>query len=59
MLEIPKLQFKSPIYIPQKTKKLYENHDNYYGVVALRVIKSTNLKYRIQGLISASVKALE
>jgi Homeodomain-like domain len=58
-LSIPKSQFKSPIYIPQKPRQKYENHDTYYGVVALRVTKSTNLKYRIQGLISASAKALE
>jgi Homeodomain-like domain len=59
VLSIPKSQFKSPIYIPQKPRQKYENHDTYYGVIALRVAKSTNLKYRIQGLISASAKTLE
>lgn len=52
-LAIPKNQFLAPIYIQQKPKKTYKNHNEYFGVVALRVCRSTNLKYQIQGLINA------
>jgi hypothetical protein len=45
-------QFKV-IILKSKPKKVYTNHDTYYGVLSLRVAKSTNLKYRIQGLIKA------
>ncbi len=52
-LKIPIEQFHAPIVIKQKPTKRYPNHDFYHGVVALRVIKSTNLKYKIKGLIDA------
>ncbi|MFM2381912.1 MAG: hypothetical protein RLZZ76_679 [Candidatus Parcubacteria bacterium] len=52
-LKIPQNQFHTPIVIKQKPTKRYPNHDSYHGVVALRVIKSTNLKYKIKGLIDA------
>jgi predicted transcriptional regulator len=52
-LNIPKNQFKGPFYTASHTKRVYQNRDTYNGVVALRVQKSTDLKYRIQGLISA------
>jgi DNA-binding transcriptional MerR regulator len=55
-LEIPLSQFHTPIVIKQKPTKRYANHDFYHGVVALRVIKSTNLKYKIKGLIEACAR---
>ncbi|MFM2424409.1 MAG: hypothetical protein RLZZ70_800 [Candidatus Parcubacteria bacterium] len=58
-LAIPREQFKSPIYLEQRPKQRYENHDNYFGVVALRVVKSTNLKYRILALLKIVSKRLE
>jgi len=53
LLNIPPEHFKGPFYTTQKNKKQFENHNSYFGVLALRVQKSTHLKYRIQGLISA------
>ena len=58
-LKIPELQFKSPIYINQNHKQKYEDEDSYYGVVALRVSKSTDLKYRILALLKVLNKRLE
>ncbi len=58
-LDLPREQFKSTIYLEQRPKQRYENHDNYYGVVALRVAKSTNLKYRILALLKTVSKRLE
>ncbi len=59
VLGLPRLQFKSPVYLTQRPKQKYGNQDNYYGVVALRVIKSTQLKYRILALLSALANRLE
>ncbi|MCB9812157.1 helix-turn-helix domain-containing protein [Candidatus Nomurabacteria bacterium] len=51
-LNIPSGRFKF-IMLKGRPKKRYENHDSYYGVLSLRVCKSTDLKYKIQGLIEA------
>lgn len=53
ILDIPREQFKGPFYTSSQTKRVYEKTNTYNGVLALRVCKSTNLKYRIQGLIDA------
>jgi len=55
-LEIPLSQFNKVTFLKGRPKKVYENHDSYYGVVALRVVRSTSLKYKILGLIKASQK---
>ncbi len=59
VLNLPISQFKSPIYIHQKAKQKYENHDSYYGVIALRVLKSTNLKYKILAMLNVLNERLE
>jgi hypothetical protein len=56
-LGIPKSQFAHPVLIKRANKKVYENHDLYYGVVMLRVCKATDLKYKILGLIDALAEA--
>jgi len=58
-LSLPAGQFKSPIYLEQRPKQQYENHDDYYGVVSLRVAKSTNLKYKILALLEVISQRLE
>lgn len=52
-LGIPKEQFARVVFLRGRPKKIYENHDSYYGVLALRVRKGMNLKYYILGLIRA------
>lgn len=52
-------QFKTPIFIKQVHKKKYENSEDYYGVVSLRVSKSTNLKYKVQALIKVVSDRIE
>lgn len=59
VLSLPVQQFKSPIYLTQKPKQKYENHDLYFGVVALRLSRSINLKYRILALLSVLTDRLE
>ena len=53
LLNLPKRQFSNPVFLKMKQKKVYENYDSYFGVLALRVSKGTNLKYKILGLIDA------
>lgn len=50
-LALPPSRFRQIIYLQGSRKKLYENHNSYYGIVALRVRKGTSLKYLIRGLI--------
>jgi hypothetical protein len=56
---LPASQFKTPIYIEQRPKQTHQNHNSYFGVVALRVLKSTNLKYRILSLLEVVNQRLE
>lgn len=53
LLGLPMSQFGNTVFLKMKNKKVYENHDSYFGVIALRVKKGTDLKYRILGLIEA------
>jgi transcriptional regulator with XRE-family HTH domain len=48
ILEVP---VSKVIYLKSAPKKVYENHDLYYGTVALRIRRSTDLKYLILGLL--------
>ncbi len=52
-LSIPVSQFNKVIFLKGGRKKTYENHDSYYGVLALRVARGTTLRYKIMGLIKA------
>ena len=53
LLHLPVSQFGNPVFLKHKQKKVYENYENYYGVLALGVRKSSELKYQILGLIDA------
>jgi hypothetical protein len=53
LLKLPLAQFGNPYYVKVKPKKVYENYDNYYGILRLRVRGGANLQYRILGLIKA------
>jgi hypothetical protein len=50
-LAIPRTQFKKMIFL-DKGKKIYENREVYYGVLALRIAKGTDLNYKILALMS-------
>jgi hypothetical protein len=52
-LSVPLAQFTKPYYVKTVAKKVYENHDTYYGVIRLRVLKGSGLQYRMLGYISA------
>ncbi len=53
LLELPIEQFNTPYYVNVVPKKIYENHDSYYGVLRLKVKKSSKLKYYTLGLIKS------
>ena len=53
LLKLPVSQFGKPVLLKNLPKKIYENHDTYYGVLALQVRRGTELRYRVQGLIEA------
>ncbi len=53
LLKVPTHQFGKPVLLKDRPKKIYENYDSYYGVLALGVRNSNKLKYRILGLIDA------
>ena len=50
---IPERQFRKIILIKAKNKKVYENFNQYFGTLNIRLTKSTDLYYRIMGLIKA------
>lgn len=53
LLKLPETQFGNTTFLKIKNKKIYENYDSYYGVMSLRIRRSSELKYRILGLIEA------
>lgn len=57
LLKLPIEQFGKPVLLRDRPKKVYENHDCYYGVMALHIRRGSELKYKTLGLIEAMVKA--
>lgn len=51
LLELPSGQFGRPVLLKIPQKKVYENRETYFGVLSLRVRKSTWIKYQILGMI--------
>ncbi|MBI3589525.1 MAG: hypothetical protein HY093_03915 [Candidatus Liptonbacteria bacterium] len=51
ILKIPKDQFRKTVFIKSAHKKTFENPDLYLGTLILRVKKSSDLQYRILGLM--------
>ncbi len=55
--KIPTAQFRKTIVIKSKNRKLYNNSD-YLGTFMIRVSKSSNLQYKISGLMYELLKSL-
>lgn len=53
LLHLPLSQFGNPVFIKRVPRKMYENYDQYHGLLAIHTRRSTELKYRILGLIDA------
>lgn len=56
LLKLPIEQFGKPTFLKRKQQKIYENYNNYYGILTIRIRNSSKLKYRITGLIDALKK---
>lgn len=54
LIKIDRTRFKIS-FIHTKQKKVYENYDTYYGLLSLRVKKSTFIRYKILALIEALI----
>ena len=50
-LDVGHEQFRKMIFVKSKQRKVYENYDNYFGTIRFRILKSTDLCYKILGLI--------
>lgn len=53
ILKIPIDQFSKTTFIKSKTKKIYENYNDYLGTLHITIRRSSDLQYRILGLIKA------
>lgn len=50
-LSVPLKNFSKPYYVNVVPKKVYENYDNYYGILRLQVLKGSSLQYKMLGFI--------
>ena len=51
--KVPTNQFRKPTLIKVKNKKIYENFNEHYGTLSIRIAKSKYLLYQILGWIEA------
>ena len=51
LLELPRSSFRGTIFIKTSQKKIYSNHSTYYGLLSLRVRRSSVLKYKLLALV--------
>ena len=58
ILQIPLAQFKKPVLIKVKNKKIYENAGTYLGTLSITITKSSELQYRILGLMQGLIYKL-
>lgn len=56
-LNISNSQFRKTSFVRSKQKKIYDNYDNYYGTIHFKILKSTDLLYKIKGLIDGLFEA--
>ena len=51
LLDLPLGGFGNTYFVKTPLRKLYDNHNDYHGVLRMKVLRSTNLKYKILALI--------
>jgi len=51
LLELPLDSFRKTQFVKVPDKRVYENHNTYYGVLRVYVAKSSFLKYKTLALI--------
>lgn len=55
LLELPTDYFGNTYYIKTVHKKVYDNHDSYYGILRMRITKSSDYQYKMLGIINAII----
>lgn len=50
-LDMPISQFRGTVFVKTIQRKVYANHDRYYGTFRFQVLKGTELWYKISGLM--------
>jgi len=50
--QIPKSQFTKTVLIKARNKKKYDNFNKHFGTLVLSIRKGTDLRHKIEGLIS-------
>lgn len=56
LLRIPRTQFTKTTFIKTKNKKIYKNFQDHYGTLIVSVRKGSDLRHKINGLITALSK---
>lgn len=51
LTKVPIRQFRNPTLIKTKSKKVYANFNEHFGTLSIRIRKSSELFYKIQGYI--------
>ncbi len=51
-------QFNKTVFIKSKSKKVYENLNEHFGTLTIRVKKSSDLQYKIMGLYYGIIKRI-
>lgn len=57
ILNAPTVRFRNTVFLKSVQKKVYENHDNYFGTFRVALLKGRLKYYRMMGLIEAFFKA--
>lgn len=47
-----RVHFTNPYFVKTVSRKVYANHSSHFGLVRLRILKSSGLQYRMLGYIS-------
>lgn len=56
---IPKSQFTKTSLQKVENKKVYENHNEHYGTLYIRIRRSADFQHKIHGLINALIQGRE
>ena len=57
LLDFPKESFGNTIFIRNRLLRTHSNHNEYFGMLRIRVRSSSGLRRRIQGMIKAFIEA--
>lgn len=51
LLDFPQDLFRKTVYVKARQRKVYTNHDSYYGLLTIRIRKSSLIKYKILAMM--------